>query len=93
VPPLKANGKEVGIGMGGEPPFEFGLPPGKTSSSGFLKLFVSTHYLDLDWIEQETSPFDQAFTGTGRLTGKCVKLQKMPKWDALKVKLTMTSKP
>ncbi|KAJ7242297.1 hypothetical protein C8J57DRAFT_1726371 [Mycena rebaudengoi] len=93
VPPLKANGKEVRIGMGGEPPFEFGLLPGKTSSSGFLKLFVSTHYLDLDWIEQETSPFDQAFTGTGRLTGKCVKLQKMPKWDALKVKLTMTSKP
>jgi hypothetical protein len=76
--------------MGGEDPFEFTLPPKTASSSGFLKLFVSTHYLELDWIRQETSPFDPTFARTGRLLGKYEKLEQAPYWGALKVKLIMT---
>jgi hypothetical protein len=91
VAPLrKANG-EVRIGMGGEEPFEFNLPDQKTSSSGFLKLFVSTQYLNIERIEQKLSPFDPSFGRTGRLDGGRKRVRPVAKWDALTVKLTMTS--
>jgi len=91
VAPLrKANG-EVRIGMGGEEPFEFKLPDQKTSSSGFLKLFVSTQYLNIEWIEQKLSPFDPNFGRTGRLDGGRKRVRSVAKWDTLTVKLTMTS--
>ncbi|KAJ7138041.1 caspase domain-containing protein [Mycena epipterygia] len=42
----------VGYGAGGGYPFRFTIPEGMTSHTGFLKLFVSTKYLDLKRIEQ-----------------------------------------
>jgi hypothetical protein len=56
----------VTIGMGSERAFDFTLSPGKLSSCGFLKLFVTSDYIDLGWIQQELSPFDPRFVGTGR---------------------------
>jgi hypothetical protein len=46
----------VGYGAGGGDAFEFTLKPGECSDTGFLKLFVSTNYADMDGIAQE-SPF------------------------------------
>ncbi|KAJ7919367.1 caspase domain-containing protein [Mycena leptocephala] len=65
-PPLR-NGGMVTIGMGSERAFDFTLSPGELSSCGFLKLFVTSDYIDLGWIQQELSPFDPRFVGTGRL--------------------------
>lgn len=42
----------VGYGAGGGYAFQFIIPAGVTSDTGFLKLFVSTKYLDLKRIEQ-----------------------------------------
>ncbi|KAJ7772893.1 caspase domain-containing protein [Mycena maculata] len=42
----------VGYGAGGGYAFQFVIPPGITSDTGFLKVFLSTKYLDLKWIEQ-----------------------------------------
>ncbi|KAJ7509662.1 caspase domain-containing protein [Mycena galericulata] len=89
--PLRSHGGTVTIGMGSERAFEFSLPPGElASSSGFLKVFVATEYLDIDWIQQ-ISPFDEKFEGTGRLDWKREPMVHVPKWDALNVVLTMTS--
>jgi hypothetical protein len=57
-PPLKAkSGPEptritVGYGAGGGYAFQFVIPEGVTSDTGFLKLFVSTKYLDMSGVEQ-----------------------------------------
>ncbi|KAJ7484542.1 hypothetical protein FB451DRAFT_1232827 [Mycena latifolia] len=92
-PPLKSGGGTVTIGMGGEPAFEFALPKGVSSSSAFLKLFVSTHYLDLDWIQQRMSPLNPDFQGWGRLA--IIRDRETfppgPQWDTFNVSLTMTS--
>ncbi|KAJ7148498.1 caspase domain-containing protein [Mycena crocata] len=89
--PLRSHGGRATVGMGGEKAFEFLLPEKMTSSSGFLKLFVSTDHLNLDWIQQETSPFDQDFEGTDRLKMIRETFERIPKWDALCVLLTMTA--
>ncbi|KAJ7493816.1 caspase domain-containing protein [Mycena latifolia] len=88
--PLKRNGGAVTIGMGGEAAFEFALPPGKRTSSVFLKLFVTTTFVDLGWIKQ-LSPFAPEYEGTDRLTMMAEQLSKIPKWDAFRVVLTMTN--
>jgi len=59
-PPLNDKG-EITVGMGTEQAFTFSLPEGGTSARGFLKLFVSTEYLDLKWIEQTESPLNKSF--------------------------------
>ncbi|KAJ6458685.1 hypothetical protein DFH09DRAFT_1115372 [Mycena vulgaris] len=66
-PPLYRRSGTVTIGMGNERAFEFALPSHSEQSSGFLKMFVSTQHLDLEWIQQRISPFDPTFEGTGRL--------------------------
>jgi hypothetical protein len=86
-PPLYASGT-VTVGMGGEGAFCFTLPAGKTSSSAFIKMFVSTEYIDLAWIEQKISPFDPRFCWTGRLT-MSRELLDYSDWNALCVVLTM----
>ncbi|KAK7024883.1 Metacaspase-7 [Favolaschia claudopus] len=91
-PPL-LPGEIVAIGMGGEPAFEFALDLGQPSSAGFLKLFVTQEYVDLDWIVQDTSPFELNYRGTGRETMENEGFDKMPTWDALTVALTMTAAP
>ncbi|KAJ7909134.1 hypothetical protein B0H13DRAFT_2493885 [Mycena leptocephala] len=53
---IQATRCPVGYGPG-VPAFEFFLAEGKTPvDSGFVKLFISTEELDMDWIVQ-TSPF------------------------------------
>ncbi|KAJ7083790.1 hypothetical protein C8R44DRAFT_753352 [Mycena epipterygia] len=96
-PPLFKTQGKVNVGMGGEYPYSFAFPPKDKSnskdrsSSGFLKLFVSTEYLDFNWIEQTTSPFDPKFQALGRLDGFRVKHVgiKNSKWNAIEVVLTM----
>ncbi|KAJ7890729.1 hypothetical protein B0H13DRAFT_2340914 [Mycena leptocephala] len=85
------NGGTMTIGMGSDPAFEFTLPPCEESSSGFFKLFVTSDYIDLDWIQQRTSPFDMGTMGArapgvGRET-----LEWIPTWNALTLILTMTA--
>ncbi|KAJ7289165.1 caspase domain-containing protein [Mycena rebaudengoi] len=87
--PLHSRGGTVTKGMGGERALQFSLPENTTSSSGFLKLFVSTDHLNLGWIKQQTSPLDPTFEGTGRLTVE--PFVGIAKWDALLVLLTMTA--
>jgi hypothetical protein len=91
--PLRIGG-EVTLGIGGEPAFEFtlpkDLPKGVNSSTGFLKLFVANRYIDLEWIEQNLSPFDSTFMGSRSPVLKTEVLPTdEPTWDALTVTLTM----
>ncbi|KAJ7717814.1 hypothetical protein B0H16DRAFT_1798870 [Mycena metata] len=57
-PPLKAKSSPeptritVGYGAGGGYAFQFVIPEGVTSDTGFLKLFVSTKYLEMSHVEQ-----------------------------------------
>ncbi|KAF7356171.1 DUF2235 domain-containing protein [Mycena venus] len=78
----KAKG-EVREGLDGEPAFYFTLPSGMPSDCGYVKLFVSTDYLDLAWIEQKKFPLDFA-SGIGRMDGhrECFQIRD---WDALTV--------
>ncbi|KAJ7476217.1 caspase domain-containing protein [Mycena latifolia] len=87
--PLKRNGGTVTIGMGGERAFQFALPLGEKKSSGFLKLFVATTFIDLDWMKQPVSPFDPKYKGIDQLDMQLETLPEVPKWDALKIILTM----
>lgn len=53
--------KTIGYGLGGGFPIDFSLSSKENGDylpfdTGFVKLFVSTVYLDLDWIRQ-SSPF------------------------------------
>ncbi|KAJ7625761.1 hypothetical protein FB45DRAFT_922236 [Roridomyces roridus] len=90
--PLTAAGTVV-VGMGSEGAFSFTLPPGDTveSSSGFVKMFVSTVYLDLGWIEQRVSPFDDKFHDSGRLFSSREQLETGEGWNSLCVFLTMSN--
>jgi hypothetical protein len=94
-PPLPSEGM-VTIGMGSERAFNFTLSPGELSSCGFLKLFVTTEYINLGWIQQDLSPFDPRFEGTGRLRISHEPLDLRTtrwdaRWDALMVTLTITT--
>ncbi|KAJ7906975.1 hypothetical protein B0H13DRAFT_2273908 [Mycena leptocephala] len=88
-PPLRASGS-VTVGLGGEGAFFFTLPSGKRTSHEFLKMFVSTKYLDLGWIEQTVSPFDPEFEGIGRFQ-MSREPQNHDEWNALRVSLTITA--
>ena len=80
------------LGMGSDRALEFALSPGELSSSGFLKLFVTDEYINLVWIEQQMSPFDQRFEGTGRVRLSHEPLDFMStRWDALTVTPTITA--
>ncbi|KAJ7912955.1 hypothetical protein B0H13DRAFT_1874395 [Mycena leptocephala] len=89
-PPLRRRG-EINVGMGSEEPFLFKLPPNTTSSTGFLKLFVSTEHLDLKWIVQTASPWTPEFQlmMAGRLDGFQGTPKRTSDWAALQVVLTM----
>ncbi|KAF7366571.1 ICE-like protease (Caspase) p20 domain protein [Mycena sanguinolenta] len=79
---------EVTIGMGGQRALDFTLPKGVRKSSAFLKLFVATEAIGIDWIQQKISPFVSGFEGRPRLT---IETEKLPDiWDAFTVTLTMT---
>ncbi|KAJ7795397.1 hypothetical protein B0H13DRAFT_1675166 [Mycena leptocephala] len=50
-PPLRKGGA-LTVGMGSDRAFRFMLPPEESESCGFFKLFVSTEFLDLGWIQR-----------------------------------------
>jgi hypothetical protein len=89
--PLRSKGGTVTKGMGRDPAYYFSLPKNATSSSGFLKLFVSTERLNLGRMNQPKSPFDPTFEPTGRLSMHLEPFVDIHKWDALRVVLTMTA--
>ncbi|KAF7356014.1 Metacaspase-7 [Mycena venus] len=90
TPPLKSGGT-VTLGMGDEPAYQFALELDQLQSSGFLKLFVATEYSDLGWIQQKLSPFDPLFHSNRANPHAEEQLDRVPKWDALTVMLTMTA--
>lgn len=56
-PPLRAGDSlNIGYGSGGAPPFQYFLRKGQNIDLGFLKLFLTSTYVDLSSIVQE-SPF------------------------------------
>jgi hypothetical protein len=88
------------MGMGTERAFEFTLLPDQRKSSGFFKLFVTSDYIDFDWIKQELSPVDPDFPGVrapSMIPGArapCMRQEQLASiqaWDALTVILTMTA--
>ncbi|KAJ6622143.1 caspase domain-containing protein [Mycena sp. CBHHK59/15] len=94
-PPLAASADgivatrlPIGYGTGGYA-FEFFLPEGKSMDTGFLKVFVSTEYLDMEWITQK-SPFSPDYEPHGRLGGGRETVEKGQVWDAFHSVVTMT---
>ncbi|KAF7354749.1 hypothetical protein MSAN_01389000 [Mycena sanguinolenta] len=86
------SGKTVPLGMGSDRAFEFALPPGKLSSQGYLKLLVTNEYIDLEWIRQGVSPFDQRFRGSGRARPLQEPLDTLlASWDAVTVELNINA--
>ncbi|KAJ6478123.1 hypothetical protein C8R47DRAFT_1139385 [Mycena vitilis] len=87
-------GATVTVGIGNELAFEFELEPGQQESSGFLKLFVTRHRLDLGWMTQGVSPFNPGFQQGLDAVGRAgfEKSVTPMQWDTLTVILTMTAK-
>ncbi|KAJ7906005.1 caspase domain-containing protein [Mycena leptocephala] len=77
------SGAMVTIGMGSERAFDFTLSPVELSSCGFLKLFVTSEYIDLGWLRQELSPFDPRFVGIGRFRMSHEPLDLKTRWNAI----------
>jgi hypothetical protein len=75
--------------MGGQRALDFTLPRAMKKSSAFLKLFVTTKAIDIDWIQLEISPFHADFQGLPRLSMSREVFQDT--WDAFTVTLTMTA--
>ncbi|KAK7008274.1 Metacaspase-7 [Favolaschia claudopus] len=89
-PPLKDN-EFIPLGMSGHDAFKFALEPGKATSSGFIKLFVTREFVDLGWIRQTTEPFKADFKGTGRVKVTREQFNSQATWGTLTVLLTLTA--
>jgi hypothetical protein len=70
----KSSELPVGYGSAGREVLQFSLPAGVTTDIGFMKLFISTTYIDMTALAQE-SPFHAA-RGTRR-----AKPPSMDIWD------------
>ncbi|KAJ7626919.1 hypothetical protein FB45DRAFT_920302 [Roridomyces roridus] len=91
--PLTVNGGVQQIGLGEDPAYEFTPEDDKQSNSAFLKLFVSTERLNLDWIQCE----GLLETGGGvppgvrpQRTQRKVEME-VRGWDTLTAVVTMTT--
>ena len=73
----------LGCGVGGEAPFIFTLNTGQDFEFGFLKLFLSTEYVDLSGIEQP-SPFKDT-----RTPGRAEAFANISTWDAILVAIVL----
>lgn len=73
----------IGYGAGGGDPFEFTLGPNQTTDTGFLKLFVSTKYVNMEWLSQ-SDPFDPSAKRSMKR-----KVQVTDCWDALFAAVTV----
>ncbi|KAJ6455373.1 caspase domain-containing protein [Mycena sanguinolenta] len=90
--PLLSDGGTVPLGMGSDNAFAFELPPGRLSSSGYLKLLVTNEYIDLNWMRQDLSPSDPQFQGSGRVRPLHEQLDTLStSWDAVTVELSITA--
>ncbi|KAJ7767940.1 caspase domain-containing protein [Mycena maculata] len=78
--------------MGSEYPFKFVPGPHGDTSSVFLKLFVSTEYLDLTSIEQKISPLKPEFKGVGRADIERDYSAHKSEWNAVTVLITIRKK-
>ncbi|KAJ7841777.1 hypothetical protein B0H13DRAFT_2365566 [Mycena leptocephala] len=96
APPLPAKSDSsteptritVGYGAAGGYAFQFVIPEGMTSDTGFLKLFVSTKYLDLKRIEQPAA-VDVIYGGERDADTHRPEVEKGEMWDAVDVAVTM----
>lgn len=52
--PLSPDSPALGVGHGSDDavPFSYSLPDGKDIDVGYLKLFLTTTWLDMSWISQ-----------------------------------------
>ncbi len=58
-PPLPAHGTlSIGFGPGGAQAQTYGLRPGQDVDVGYIKVFLTTEYIDYSVLEQD-SPFDE----------------------------------
>jgi hypothetical protein len=89
--PASRDGREViplAIGYGpNTKAFRFRCSPGKVVDTAFLKVFVSTKYLDLGWIVQK-SPFSEDFK-VGRMQVERDTPDKVETWDAFHAVFTI----
>ncbi|KAJ7616623.1 caspase domain-containing protein [Roridomyces roridus] len=67
APPARIT---IGYGTGGVYAFQFVVPDGINTDTGFLKLFVSTTYLDLESIEQAAAVDVSVGQGRGEEAGR-----------------------
>ncbi|KAF7356172.1 ICE-like protease (Caspase) p20 domain protein [Mycena venus] len=88
--PLKRSQGQVCVGLGSEPAFQF-KQPSSERDSGYIKLFVSTEYHDLAWIEQTGIDTHGRGSGTGRMDGEREDFR-MRDWDELTVVLRMVTR-
>lgn len=80
-PPLSPGGSlSIGYGSGGSAPFTYYIEEGQTVDVGFLKLFVTSEYVDFSNIPQ-VSPFER-----GRKSGRPQK-KSLALWDTILVPL------
>ncbi|KAJ7767948.1 hypothetical protein DFH07DRAFT_808170 [Mycena maculata] len=86
--PLRAA-SSLAVGMGSEYPFKFVPGPHGDTSSVFLKLFVSTEYLDLTSMEQKISPLKPEFKGVGRANMERDYSAHKSEWNAVTVLITI----
>jgi hypothetical protein len=76
--------------MGSDRAIVFALEPGQTISSGFLKLFVLTEYLDLNWIQQRRSPRFNPNFSEQRADQIPEEFLLQKGWDTLNIGVSMT---
>ncbi|KAJ7925390.1 caspase domain-containing protein [Mycena leptocephala] len=86
APPLRGKNR-LSVGLGSSHPFQFQLPPNLSRSVGFLKIIVSTDYLELRDIEQTISPFEKGF---GSERGAFRVTETFKYWESRCVQVTMT---
>ena len=76
----------AGYGPGGGYPIKFSLPPGESSDTCFLKLFVTTEPVDLNGIVQKPPWNEDSTTRRG-----CMVLESII-WDAWVAAITVVER-
>ena len=87
-PPLAVGSKlTIGYGSGGGRGFKFKLSEGKDVDVGYLKLFLTTKYIDYSYVAQ-----DSPFGGTRELVDDPGQRPR-PVWDSILVQVVQRSHP
>ncbi|KAK7046311.1 hypothetical protein R3P38DRAFT_2506619 [Favolaschia claudopus] len=88
--PIKSHDSSLIAPHGSNCKWEFGLRPGHSSSSGFLRFFLTPHFLDLRWMSQRVEPFASNFVSIGQWRTPKEAFQNVPTWDVLTLLVTVT---